>query len=303
MVEANSPCGETVFYMTWGRKYGDQDNAAFFPPLATYEGMDSLLFERYMQMTQDNNAIVSPVGRVWRYLRTNNPEIELYDSDNSHPSLAGSYAAACSFYTTILRKDPTLITYNPGIAPNVAQTIQNAAKTVVFDSLSMWFIGERNLIADFTYDNITGFSNLSLNTNNTTTYHWNFGNGENSTEINPTYNYNSNGVYIVRLTATDQCGQESTIEKEITVEEVQVKDFESNFFIYPNPVITHLNIENRRSENSFFINIFDIAGKKVYENNLKSNREMIELSYLKPGIYIIKFEENGKVTYSKIIKK
>ncbi len=303
MVEANSPCGETVFYMTWGRKYGDQDNAGSFPPLATYEGMDSLLYERYMQMTQDNNAIVSPVGRVWRYIRTNHPEIELYDSDNSHPSLAGSYAAACSFYTTILRKDPTLTTYNPGITPNIALIIQNAAKTVVFDSLSMWFIGERNLEADFSYNNIIGFSNLSHNTNNTTTYDWDFGNGDYSTDMNPTYNYNSNGVYMVRLTATDSCGQESTIEKEITAEVVQVEDYKTNFLIYPNPVITYLNIENIRSENSFYIQIFDIAGKKVYENKLKSNREKIELSYLKPGIYIIKFEEQCKVTYSKIIKK
>ncbi|MBP1673078.1 MAG: C-terminal target protein [Bacteroidetes bacterium] len=303
MVETNSPCGETVFYMTWGRKYGDPDNAGSFPPLATYEGMDSLLYERYMQMTQDNNAIVSPVGRVWRYLRTNHPEIELYDSDNSHPSLAGSYAAACSFYTTILRKDPTLTTYNPGITPNVAQIIQNAVKAVVFDTLSMWYIGERNLTADFSYNNIIGFSNLSLNTNNTTTYYWDFGNGDYSTDMNPTYNYNSNGVYMVRLTATDSCGQESTIEKEITAEVVQVKDFESNFLIYPNPVITNLNVENRRSENSFYIQIIDIAGKIVFEKSSKSNMETIELSYLKPGIYIIKFEENGKVTYSKIIKQ
>jgi PKD repeat protein len=302
MVETNSPCGETVFYMTWGRKYGDPDNAVSFPPLATYEGMDSLLYERYMQMTQDNNAIVSPVGRVWRYLRTNHPEIELYDTDNSHPSLAGSYAAACSFYTTILRKDPTLTTYNPGITPNVAQTIQNAVKTVVFDSLSMWYIGERNLETDFSYSDNSGFSNLTQNTNNTTTYHWDFGNGDYSTDVTPTYSYDSSGVYTVTLIATDECGQESVKVREITASEVNVVVYESDILIYPNPVNNILYIENQHIEQSFVTSIFDITGKKVYENRTASNEETIDISYLNSGIYIIKMEEKGKINYSKIIK-
>ncbi len=302
MVKANSPCGETVFYMTWGRKYGDPDNAGYFPPLATYEGMDSLLYERYMQMTQDNNAIVSPVGRVWRYLRTNHPEIELYSSDNSHPSLAGSYAAACCFYTTILRKDPTLTTYNPGIAPNVAQIIQNAAKTVVFDSLSVWYIGERNLTADFSYGDVSGFTNLTQNSNNTTTYLWDFGNGDYSTEENPAYSYDSNGVYTVTLRATDECGQESVKVREITVTEVNVEVFESEILIYPNPVNDILHIEHQNTGQSFVTTIFDITGKKVYEKRTKSKKETIDLSFLTSGIYIIKMEEKEKVSYSKIIK-
>jgi PKD repeat protein len=302
MVETNSPCGETVFYMTWGRKYGDPDNAGSFPPLATYEGMDSLLYERYMQMTVDNNAIVSPVGRVWRYLRTNHPEIELYDSDNSHPSLAGSYAAACSFYTTILRKDPTLTTYNPGIPQNTAQIIQNAVKTIVFDTLSMWYIGERNLTADFSFGNVSGFTNLTQNSNNTTTYHWDFGNGDYSTEENPAYSYDSNGVYTVTLRAIDDCEQESVKVREITVTEVNVVVFESEILIYPNPVNNILYVENQKSVQSYEMTIFDVTGKKVYENKTALNKEIIDLSFLNSGIYMIRMEEKGKVNYLKIIK-
>jgi len=302
MIEQSNPCGETVFYMTWGRKYGDQDNANYFPPLATYEGMDSLLFERYMQMTQDNNAIVSPVGRVWRYLRTYNPEIELYSTDNSHPSVAGSYAAACTFYTTILRKDPTNIAYDAVLDHNTSQIIRNAVKTIVFDTLSTWFIGERNLIADFSYDDVTGFTNLSQNTNSTTNYSWTLGNGETSTETNPIPNYIQNGIYTVILTATDECGQESMIEKTIEVNRVSINNINQFASIYPNPVSQYLNIETKNLQGPFFFNISDINGKIVFKEKMQQNKITIDLSFLLPGIYFIKISNNRYINYSKFIK-
>jgi hypothetical protein len=77
LINQHNSCAETVFYMTWGRKNGDASNCAFWPPVCTYEGMDSLLNLRYRQMANDNDAIVSPVGAVWHYIRDTYPNIEL----------------------------------------------------------------------------------------------------------------------------------------------------------------------------------------------------------------------------------
>ncbi len=137
-VYENSPDGEAMFYMTWGRKNGDDRNAPYFPVLGTYEGMDSMLYERYMYMAREYDASVCPVGRVWRYLRANSPEIELYQPDDSHPSLAGSYAAACAFYTMIFHRSPQFISYQPEIDERTAATIREAVQQVVFDTLSFW---------------------------------------------------------------------------------------------------------------------------------------------------------------------
>jgi hypothetical protein len=134
-IYAASPCAEPMFYMTWGRKYGDEYNRPFFPPIGTYEGMDSLLYERYMYMGRTYDASICPVGRVWRYIRTNYDDIHLYAGDGSHPSLEGSYAAACAFYSLIFRKSPQPITYNPGIDERIAQTIRNVVQTVVYDTI------------------------------------------------------------------------------------------------------------------------------------------------------------------------
>ena len=141
LINAKNLCAETVFYMTWGRKNGDASNCASWPPVCTYSGMDSLLNLRYSLMADNNNAIISPVGAVWKYIRQNFPLIDLYQADGSHPSVAGTYAAACSFYAAIFRSDPTQITFNGGLSDSDAGLIRQAAKYIVFDNLLIWNIG------------------------------------------------------------------------------------------------------------------------------------------------------------------
>lgn len=138
LVRQYSPDAKIVFYMTWGRKNGDPQNGQNYPPLNTYEGMDSLLYARYMMMAADNGACVSPVGAVWHNIRDQYPDLELYQSDESHPSYFGSYVAACSFYTTFTGHNPLQIAWNGTLDETTASIAKNAAKRVVFDSLSKW---------------------------------------------------------------------------------------------------------------------------------------------------------------------
>lgn len=135
-VYARNPDAETMFFMTWGRKNGDTEFG--YPPMDTYEGMDSLLCARYMQMGEDNAASVCPVGRVWHYLRDHHSEIELYQMDESHPSVAGSYAAACAFYTMLFGRDPDSIRFDAGLGARQAYVIRSAAHAVVYDSIWKW---------------------------------------------------------------------------------------------------------------------------------------------------------------------
>lgn len=135
-IYAHNPNVEPMFFMTWGRKNGDTEFG--YPPMDTYEGMDSLLYARYMQMGEDNDASVCPVGRVWHYLRDHDADIELYTSDGSHPSIAGTYAAACAFNTMFFGRNPDSISYNPGLDQQEARAIRFAVHKVVYDSLWKW---------------------------------------------------------------------------------------------------------------------------------------------------------------------
>lgn len=150
LIRQYNPDVKIVFYMTWGRKNGDPQNGQYYPPLNTYEGMDSLLYARYVMMAQDNDACVSPVGAVWHQIRNQHPEVELYQSDGSHPSYLGSYVAACSFYTFFTGHNPIDITWNGTLDGDMADIAKNAVKRVVYDSMSKWCFEGDTLSPDTT---------------------------------------------------------------------------------------------------------------------------------------------------------
>lgn len=147
LIKVNDACTQLLFYATWGRKNGDQyictspECPADTLIVRNYYEMDASIEKHYKFFADSLKASVTPVGAVWRYLRQNHPTLELFQADESHPSLAGTYAAACSFYTTIFRSDPTLITYNASLSLTDVTIIKQAVKTVVFDSLLKWNVG------------------------------------------------------------------------------------------------------------------------------------------------------------------
>ncbi len=139
-IRAANPAGTIMFYMTWGRKNGDASNCSWWPIVCTYGGMQSILRKNYLLMADTNMAQVSPVGAVWRDIRKNAPGIDLYAFDGSHPSLAGTYLAACTFYTSIFHRSPAGGFFPQAIDANVAALIQDQAYKTAFDSLLVWGI-------------------------------------------------------------------------------------------------------------------------------------------------------------------
>lgn len=277
-VYAHGDCTEPMFYMTWGRKDGDQHNAPYYPPLATYEGMDSLLYHRYIYMAEANDASVCPVGRVWRMLRENHAEIELYSGDGSHPSEAGSYAAAVAFYTMIYQRSPEEIRYTYTLDEATSETIKRVVKAVVYDSLNRWKRPLPN--AGFTYQensNHIVFSNLSEEADS---YLWEFGDGASSTETNPTHSYTETGNYTVKLIATRHCMSDTTTNQ-ITVthsgEDVGIETTDN-----PHPDISYTETHVTVSGNYPF-EILDIGGR-----TLAQGRDTIHIGDLPKGLYIVR---------------
>lgn len=209
LFRTHNPCGRLLFYMTWGRKNGDPANCSAFPTMCTYIGMDTNLRANYISMAQARLGDLSPVGAVWRYVRGQAPAIDLYQPDESHPSDAGSFLAACSFYTAIFHKDPSLSGYNSVLNAADAHTIRQAARLVAFDSLAHWQHAPTTLTAGFSYTVGTGINEVHfLNRTSTVytipladTYHWDFGDGAVSALRHPIHSYTGNGTYVVTLTS------------------------------------------------------------------------------------------------------
>ncbi|MGB1318540.1 MAG: hypothetical protein ACPG5W_10050, partial [Flavobacteriales bacterium] len=91
-IRSNYQCTEPIFFMTWGRRDGDQQNCAGFPALCTFEGMQERLRNAYLEMTFDNDATVAPCGAAWQQMALVNNTFwnGLYSGDGSHPSAWGT---------------------------------------------------------------------------------------------------------------------------------------------------------------------------------------------------------------------
>lgn len=91
--DAIKAAGSRMFlYMTWARAHAPETQQA--------------ITHAYKSIGQELGATVVPVGDAWqRFLRTHNKP-GLYDKDQSHPSLAGTYLAASVFFAMLFKENP-----------------------------------------------------------------------------------------------------------------------------------------------------------------------------------------------------
>jgi hypothetical protein len=84
--------GKTVLYMTWARQQAPETQRA--------------ITDAYFGIGRELGASVVPVGVAWQCVLRIHDHPVLYDRDQSHPTLAGSYLAACVFLSTLFRVSP-----------------------------------------------------------------------------------------------------------------------------------------------------------------------------------------------------
>ena len=302
-IRANNECSQPLFYMTWGRQNGDFNNCSNLPWVCTYEGMDDAIKTTYLYMADANDAEVTPVSAVWRYLRTNNSAMNLYNADESHPSVLGSYVAACAFYTMIYKKDPTFITWNSTISASDALTIKAAVKTIVYDLYATYDFTINPALSDFS-EVINGsqvaFTNLS---NTFDSVLWNFGNGITSTNENPLYTYPLTGTYTVSLTTT-KCGKSHTFTKTINITTLAVSPFATqNLMVFPNPVLNKLRVQFQEKYKDIQIIIADASGRTIIKHNAHQlNIIDVDVSYLQSGSYTLSITADSIEHKFKILK-
>ncbi len=112
--------------MTWGHQAGDPQFG-----LPTYYAMQAQLSAGYIGIAQELNVPVVPVGTAWLRSQTQANPLDLWQSDGSHPTEAGTYLAACVFYATLFHQTPQGLGYLGGLDQATAQTLQTLAADTV----------------------------------------------------------------------------------------------------------------------------------------------------------------------------
>lgn len=105
---------KTVLYMTWARQHAPESQQA--------------ITDAYVAIGRELGALVVPVGVAWQtFLRKHKAPV-LHDRDQSHPSFAGSYLAACVFVSTLFGKSPVGIDdQTPGLEAKDRLLLQKTA--------------------------------------------------------------------------------------------------------------------------------------------------------------------------------
>ena len=103
-----------VLYLTWAREKVPETQKA--------------LTDCYTSIGEELGAIVVPAGVAWERVLERTPHPVLHDKDGSHPTLAGSYLAACVFYAVLFDDNPESVTADvKGLSADDAQVLRTAA--------------------------------------------------------------------------------------------------------------------------------------------------------------------------------
>lgn len=299
-VYASNFCSQVVYFMTWGRENGDPQ----WDSIQTFDKMNGRLRQAYMRIRDSAQASVAPVGVAWKFVRDMYPTIQLYVSDGSHPSLAGSYLSACTFYASLFRKSPVGASFTAGLDPLVAEILQQAASLVVLDSLDNWKLRSKDkiAIAQFTAE-INGSSVQLLNSSwRSTSFSWDFGDGNQSFLKHPVHTFGLAGNYQVHLQALNECGQDSHSEL-LQIETVNNLDTENQ-----RPRITwngsgRYTIVGLEMDVILSMHVFDSAGKKLPSNVIEQHAEetRIDITSYPPGIYFLRYSNAIETDAIKLI--
>lgn len=171
---------------------------------------------------------------------------------------------------------------------------------------------------------IVHFSNTSTGTTGSTTYYWDFGDGNSSTLENPVHTYQHPGHHVVCLyisDATTGCSSHfchivyhwqthrhhhAVHSSARGISGAGSENEQGNFMVYPNPISTSATVEYMlEQEAQLSIEIYDLLGSKTGEFVQVNETEglharVVDVSNLSNGIYIIKLTVDEQSFIKKI---
>ncbi len=102
-----------VLFMSWA--YADKPE------------MTAQLAEAYTRAGNEFNALVIPAGLAFAKSLKERPRLNLYQPDLRHPSLSGTYLAACTVYASLFRKSPGGLTHTADLDGATARSLHGVA--------------------------------------------------------------------------------------------------------------------------------------------------------------------------------
>ncbi len=253
-------------------------------------------------------VVITPLPTV----KMDNPTAYICNGLNSSISISLTGISPWTFTYTVNGSNPTNIT----ALNNQYQLLASNSGLYEITNIStngcngIEIIGNTNVtegalaIPLFTYNNNGLELSFTNNSQNATSYYWNFGDELTSTEINPTHLYIAPNIYTVTLIASNGICADSASSQTIDLLPLSLNNTNTNnsISVYPNPsngqIIVNLSDKNTTSW-SFVIT--NSIGQVVLFNNYTNSLEQINLKDISSGIYTVKIVSEKTSKTEKLI--
>jgi hypothetical protein len=105
---------KTALYLTWARQNVPETQKT--------------ITDAYVSIGEELGALIVPAGVAWQNFTHHHSHPVLHDQDKSHPTLAGSYLAACVFFAALFSESPVGIASDlKGLAKADIELLQKSA--------------------------------------------------------------------------------------------------------------------------------------------------------------------------------
>lgn len=155
-------------------------------------------------------------------------------------------------------------------------------------------------------DTDNGYANFSQNIQSAGGWLWDFGDGETSTDENPTHIYTADGTYWVTLTTNDPKSACPEVADSISVDILgsSTMDSHDEMAFFPNPFTGQLSVYTGHSAtDGLTVNIYNQMGQLAYQSSFEYPNFILDLSFLDRGVYLIKVHGTDITLQKTLVKE
>ena len=120
---------KVYLYATWGYPSAISEGSIF----SSVSKMEELIRDAYHKCGEELSLPVSNVGEAFTYVFENYSNINLYISDEKHPSYAGAYLSSCVRVANMFNVDVREVSFNGILDEAMANILKETAYKVVFE--------------------------------------------------------------------------------------------------------------------------------------------------------------------------
>jgi hypothetical protein len=124
---------EPMFFLTWGHQSGWPEDG-----IPTYLDMQAAVDQGYLEIAAKLSVPIAPVGAAWQSANAEQANAQLWQGDGVHPTVTGTYLAACVFFAAIFHRTPAGLTYRDGLSAAEASALQQVAAVTTLAGGIRW---------------------------------------------------------------------------------------------------------------------------------------------------------------------